>query len=613
MTCASCAHRIERRLNKIEGVAATVNYATEKARVTFADAVRPEQLLDAVAAAGYSAELPPPPATGPTGGESDSADRDPAGGLAGACCVCLLLAVPIVAMAMATPLQVDGWQWLSLALATPVVVWGALRLPPGRPDQPAARRRDHGHAGLVGTLAAFGWSLYALVVGDAGMIGMRHPFDLSIARGSGTDSIYLEVAAGVPVFILAGRYAEARAKRRSGAALRALLQLGAKDVAVLRDGAETRVPVERLAVGDLFVVRPGEKLATDGTVVEGTSAVDAGLLTGESVPVEVTAGDPVVGATVNAGGRLVVRATRVGADTQLAQMARLVEDAQNGKAQVQRLADRVSGVFVPFVIVVAAVTLGAWLASGAGAEAAFSAAVAVLIIACPCALGLATPTALMVGTGRGRAARHPDAGPGGAGEHPPRRHRRAGQDRHGHHRPDGARRRRRVRHHGARAAASGRCRRGRQRAPGRAGRRGRAAQRVGALPPVEGFASLAGLGVQGQVDGHAVVVGRPGLLEQWSVRLPAELAEALQDAQQQGRTAVAVAWDGQARGVLAVADTVKPGSAQAVAQLRALGLTPVLLTGDHAAVAAAVARQVGIDPAPTRSWPRCCPRTRSTW
>ncbi|HEX8496502.1 MAG TPA: heavy metal translocating P-type ATPase [Actinomycetales bacterium] len=598
MTCASCANRIERKLNKLEGVSATVNYATEKARVSVADGVPASLLLDTVAAAGYSAELPPPPrAAGEPAVEPVDGGPDP---LRQRLIVSAVLAVPTILMAMLTPLQIDGWQWLSLTLAAPVVVWGALPF-----HRAAWTNLRHGAATMdtlisVGTLAAFGWSLYALLLGDAGAIGMRHPFELTIERGAGSDAIYLEVAAGVTVFLLAGRYAEARAKRSSGAALRALMHMGAKNVAVLRGGVETRVAATDLVVGDEFVVRPGEKLATDGVVLEGTSAVDASMLTGESVPVEVGPGDHVVGATVNAGGRLVVRATRVGADTQLAQMARLVEDAQNGKAQVQRLADRVSGVFVPVVLALAVATLGFWLGADAGAEAAFTAAVAVLIIACPCALGLATPTALMVGTGRGaqlgilirgpevlESTRRVDTvvldktgtvttgtmalvdvvpAPGTSSDELLRL---AGALESG------------SEHPVARAIAAG------------------AARQVGALPAVDDLTTTPGLGVQGQVEGRVVLVGRPDLLRQWSIQLPGELVEALTDAQRQGRTAVAVAWDGEARGVLSVADTVKPTSAEAIARLRALGLTPVLLTGDNATVAAAVARQVGIDPGPT--------------
>ncbi len=601
MTCASCANRVERKLNKLDGVTATVNYATEKAKVAFPAGVAPEDLLAAVEAAGYSAALPTPPAPSsgaPGEGLVERAQEpDDTHALRQRLLVSLALTVPVVAMAMVPALQFDAWQWLSLTLAAPVVVWGALPF-----HRAAWTNLRHGAATMdtlisVGTLSAFAWSLYALFLGTAGMIGMRHPFELTISRGDGSGNIYLEAATGVTTFILAGRYVEARAKRRSGAALRALLELGAKDVAVLRDGTEVRVPVDSLAVGDLFVVRPGEKLAADGVVAEGSSAVDASMLTGESVPVEVRPGDPVVGATVNAGGRLVVRATRIGADTQLAQMARLVEDAQNGKAQVQRLADRVSGVFVPVVIVLAVGTLVFWLATGAGAGAAFTAAVAVLIIACPCALGLATPTALMVGTGRGAQLGILIKGPEvleqtrrvdtvvldktgtvttghmalvdvvpAAGVVESELLRLAGALEAGSEHPI------------ARAIAAG------------------AVERTGPLPAVEGFANREGLGVQGQIDGHAVLVGRPRLLEQWSQVLPAELAAALDRAQQAGRTAVAVSWDGQARGVLSVADNVKPTSAEAITRLRALGLTPVLLTGDNATVAAAVAREVGIDP-----------------
>jgi Cu+-exporting ATPase len=448
----------------------------------------------------------------------------------------------------------------------------------------------------MGTLAALAWSLYALFLGTAGEPGMTHPFELTIARTDGAGNIYLEAAAGVTTFIVAGRYFEARSKRRAGAALRALLELGAKEVSVLRGGREQRIGVDHLSVGDLFVVRPGEKIATDGVITEGSSAVDASMLTGESVPVEVGPGDAVVGATVNAGGRLVVRATRIGADTQLAQMARLVEDAQNGKADVQRLADRVSGVFVPIVIALAVGTLGFWLGSGGGLAAAFTAAVAVLIIACPCALGLATPTALMVGTGRGaqlgilikgpevlESTRRVDTvvldktGTVTTGRMTlldvvPA----PGEDREQVLRLAGALEDA-SEHPIARAIATG------------------AAEAVGDLPAVEAFTNVEGLGVQGVVDGHAVLVGRTRLLEDWSVRLSPELERAKAEAEAEGRTAVAVAWDGAARGVLVVADAVKATSAEAVAQLRALGLTPILLTGDNATVARSVAAQVGID------------------
>ncbi|SFF22454.1 Cu+-exporting ATPase, partial [Saccharopolyspora kobensis] len=401
MTCASCAARIERKLNKLDGVVATVNYATEKARVSVPDGLDPQQLVEAVEAAGYSATLPKAEREGPAEEPESGAADDPTRSLRQRLVVSAVLSVPVIVMAMVPALQFTYWQWISLALAAPVVLWGALPF-----HRAAWANLRHGAATMdtlvsMGTIAAFLWSLYALLFGTAGVPGMTHPFELTIQRMSGDGSIYLEVAAGVTTFILAGRYFEARSKRRAGAALRALLDLGAKDVAVLRDGREVRIPTAELAVGDRFVVRPGEKIATDGVVEEGVSAVDASMLTGESVPVEVGSGDGVVGATVNAGGRLVVRATRVGSDTQLAQMAKLVEQAQTGKAAVQRLADRISSVFVPVVIALAVATLAFWLASGGGAAAAFTAAVAVLIIACPCALGLATPTALLVGTGRG--------------------------------------------------------------------------------------------------------------------------------------------------------------------------------------------------------------------
>ncbi|WP_377326293.1 heavy metal translocating P-type ATPase [Pimelobacter simplex] len=600
MTCASCANRIERKLNKLDGVTATVNYATEKAKVSYAEGVTTDALVAAVEAAGYGAALPKPPASegGAEGAGGD--DADPIAPLRNRLLISAVLSVPVIAMAMVPALQFDNWQWLSLTLAAPVVVWGAWPF-----HKAAWTNLRHGTSTMdtlisLGTLAALGWSLYALFWGTAGTTGMKHPFELTIERSDGSGNIYLEAAAGVTTFILAGRYFEQRSKRRAGAALKALLELGAKEVAVLGpDGVtETRIPVADLEVDDLFVVRPGEKIATDGVVERGTSAVDASMLTGESVPVEVGAGDAVVGATVNAGGRLVVRATRVGGDTQLAQMARLVEDAQNGKAQVQRLADRISGIFVPIVIVLATGTLGFWLGTGNGLAAAFTAAVAVLIIACPCALGLATPTALMVGTGRGAQLGILIKGPevlestravdtvvldktgtvttgrmtlrdviAGEGESADDVLRYAGalEDA--------------SEHPIARAIAD-------------------AAREAGPLPAVEDFANVEGLGVQGVlVEGdvsHAVLVGRPRLLEEWSQHLSPALTEALEEAQRTGGTAVAVGWDGQARGVVVVADAIKPTSATAIAQLRELGLRPVLLTGDNAVVARTVAAEVGI-------------------
>lgn len=589
MTCASCAGRIERKLNKLDGVTATVNFATEKATVDVAGEVTPEQLIEAVETAGYTAQLPVTES-----GESQVED-DPTAALRTRLIVSAVLTVPVVAMAMVPALQFTNWQWLSLTLAAPVVVWGALPF-----HRAAWTNLRHGTATMdtlisMGTIAAFGWSLYALFWGTAGMPGMTHPFSLSISQSDGAGNIYLEVAAGVTTFILAGRYFEAKSKRRAGAALRALLELGAKDVAVLRDGAEQRIPIESLSVGDEFVVRPGEKIATDGEVVDGSSAVDASMLTGESVPVEVAPGDQVVGATVNVGGRLVVRAKRIGSDTQLAQMARLVEDAQSGKAQAQRLADKVSAVFVPIVIALAVGTLGFWMGTGGSVAAAFTAAVAVLIIACPCALGLATPTALLVGTGRGAQLGILIKGPEvlestrrvdtvvldktgtvttgamtlldvitTAGEDPAEVLRLAGAVEDGSEHPI------------AQAIAKG------------------AREKVGELPAVQDFANVAGLGVQGVVDGHALVVGRRRLLADWSQQLSGDLDTAMREAQALGRTAIAVGWDGQARAVLVVADAVKPTSKEAIDQLRALGLDPIMLTGDNEAAAHAIAEQVGV-------------------
>jgi Cu+-exporting ATPase len=566
MTCAACANRIEKKLNRLDGVTATVNYATEKARATVPDAVTAADLIAVVERTGYTASVETP-------------SRDNGDPLRTRLLISVALSLPVILLAMVPAWQFTYWQWLSLTLAAPVVAYG------GWPFHRAAFvNLRHGAATMdtlvsIGTLAAFGWSLWALFLGDAGLPGMTHPFDLT-ARG-GSDSIYLEAAAGVTTFLLAGRYLEARAKRRAGDALRALLELGAKTVTLLRDGVERQIPAGELRVGDEFVVRPGEKVATDGMVVDGVSALDVSLLTGESVPVEVRPGDPVTGATVNAGGRLVVRAARVGADTQLAQMARLVEEAQDGKAAVQRLADRISGVFVPVVIALAVATLGFWLGTGRGATEAFTAAVAVLIIACPCALGLATPTALLVGTGRGAqlgilirgvealestrrvdtivldktgtvttgrmtvAAVVPEPGFAEAEL---------------------------LRLAGAVEAAS-------EHPLGRAITR--AAAEHGPLPAVTDFRATVGVGVRGLVDGHLVEVGRatspvgtdPG---------PAAV------------TWVEVRVDGLVRGRLGLADRVRPTSAAAVAGLRRLGLEPILVTGDTLAVAEAVAAEIGV-------------------
>jgi P-type Cu+ transporter len=585
MTCASCANRIERKLNKLEGVSASVNYATEKATVTRTDTVTDDALVAAVEAAGYAVVPPEPPAdAGTPSGPDEALQR---------LVVSALLSIPVIAMAMVPAWQFEYWQWASLTLAAPVVVWG------GWPFHRAAwANLRHGTSTMdtlvsLGTLAAFGWSVYALFLGTAGVPGMVHPFDLTPRRTDGSGNIYLEAAAGVTTFLLAGRYFEKRAKTRAGGALRALLELGAKDVAVLREGTETRIPVEELSVGDTFLVRPGERVATDGVVEQGTSAVDVSLLTGEPVPVEVGPGDEVVGASVNSGGRLVVRATRVGADTQLAQVARLVEEAQTGKAPVQRLADRISGIFVPIVIALAVGTLGFWLGSGSGAGIAFTAAVSVLIIACPCALGLATPTALLVGTGRGAQLGILIRGP----EVLESTRRvdtvvldktgtvtRGAMSLVGVHAADGESAEDVLRYAAALETGS-------EHPVARAIVLGAPTD----LPPVESFDSVPGLGVQGVVEGRAVTVGRPQLLAEWAQHLPPELVDAADRAEALGHTAVAVGWDGAARGVVVVADTVKDTSHEAVRRLRELGLTPILLTGDNERSAWSVAQQVGID------------------
>ncbi|MGW7277178.1 heavy metal translocating P-type ATPase [Streptomyces sp. NPDC054844] len=598
MTCASCAARIERKLNRMDGVTATVNYATEKAKVHYAGDVSVPELIATVEATGYTAREPEPVRAEPAPGTESAEPADALRPLRERLVTAVVLAVPVIAMAMVPALQFEYWQWLSLTLAAPVVTYAAWPF-----HKAALTNARHGAATMdtlisVGTSAAFLWSLWALFFGTAGTPGMTHPFELTIARTDGAGNIYLEAAAGVTAFILAGRYFEARSKRRAGAALKALLELGAKDVTVLDPGGSERtLPTAELAVGDRFLVRPGEKIATDGTVTEGTSAVDASMLTGESVPVEVGVGDPVTGATLNAGGRLVVEATRVGADTQLARMAKLVEDAQNGKAQAQRLADRISGVFVPVVIALALATLGFWVGNGSGLTAAFTAAVAVLIIACPCALGLATPTALMVGTGRGAQLGILIKGPEVLES--TRKVDTVVLDKTGTvttgrmillavHTGDGTREAEVLRLAGALEHAS-------EHPIARAVAHG-ALEKLGALPAPEDFAGVPGLGVQGIVDGHAVLVGREQLLAEWAMTLPEDLARAKAEAETAGRTAIAVAWDGEARAVLEVADAVKETSPEAIVRLRALGLTPVLLTGDNRAVAASVAREVGIDP-----------------
>ena len=597
MTCASCAMRIEKKLNKLDGVEAGVNYATEKARITSTGTLDPQVLITEVEKTGYTAALPSAPED-KTGSDevAETAEDHELLVLRQRLIGAAVLSVPVILMAMIPVLQFDYWGFASLVLAAPVVVWA------GWPFHRAALMNlRHGAATMdtlisVGTTAALIWSVVALFFGTAGQPGVVHPFELTISRSDGLGHIYLEVAAGVITFVLLGRYFEKRSKRRAGAALRALLELGAKEVAVLRDGAEQRISVDELAVGDEFVVRPGEKIATDGVVVSGTSAVDASMLTGESVPVEVTEGDAVTGATVNAGGRLIVRATRVGSDTQLAQMAQLVEDAQSGKAEIQRLADRVSGVFVPVAIAIAIAALGAWLGAGFPASAGFTAAVAVLIIACPCALGLATPTALLVGTGRGAQLGILIKGPEVLES--TRRTNTVVLDKTGTVTTgkmtledalpaESIDRDELLRLAGAVEDAS-------EHPIAQAIAAGATAE-TGVLPQAESFENIEGQGVQGVVEGHAVLVGRESLLADWGQQLDERLSQAKRQAESQGKTVVAVGWDGEARGLLVVADQIKPTSAEAIAQFKELGLTPVLLTGDNQRVAEQVAAEVGID------------------
>ncbi len=590
MTCASCAMRIEKKLNRMPGVEASVNYATEKATVRLPEGTDVAAAIATVEKTGYGAVVPSPPA-----GEdqpSDGPDEDPeTRSLRQRALISTALAVPTLLLSMVTPLQFDNWQWLVLTLASPVVVWGAWPF-----HRAAVVNARHGAATMdtlvsIGVLAAFAQSLYALFFGMAGVAGMTMELRLITAPGQGGDEIYLEVAAVVTAAVLVGRWLEARAKSRSGAALRALLDLGAKDVAVLRGGVgstrEERIPVAQLATGDVFVVRPGETVATDGVVVDGSSAVDESMLTGEPVPVEVGPGDALTGATTNSGGRLVVRATRVGADTRLAQMARLVEAAQSGKAEVQRLADRVSGVFVPVVLVIALLTLVGWLLVGGDSSVAFTAAVAVLVIACPCALGLATPTALLVGTGRGAQLGVLIKGPevlestrrvdtvvldktgtlttgrmrlvdvvAAEGEDPAQVLRLSGALELGSEHPIAKAVAEAAQGSSSVDPATGRLRLG---GSGRDGEGAAAGGQRPELPPVEGFASRQGLGVAGVVDGHAVVVGRAAwLASEWSQHLTEALQQQVGAAQDTGRTVVAVGWDGSVRGLLVVSDTDHP-------------------------------------------------------
>ena len=593
MTCAACAARITKRLNQLEGVDASVNYATEQATAVMSSGITVDILITTIKSLGYTAT--PVDDRGSTSAvhTPDEAENTGIRHLRDRLIGTTVLAVPVLALSMIKPLQFQYWQWLTFALAWPVVLWGAWPF-----HRAAWTNLRHGAATMdtlisLGTLTALGWSIYALFRGGAGIPGMKMGFSLTIKR-TGQDEIYLEVASAVTMFILAGRYFEANAKRRSGAALRALLDLGAKDVAVLRDGSEVRIAIDDLQVGELFVVRPGEKVATDGIVDDGCSAIDASLLTGEPVPVEVVPGASVTGATINTSGRLVVRATRIGADTALAQIAKLVTDAQNGKATVQRLADRVAGVFVPVVIAIAVGTFGFWFGSGFPADVAFTAAVAVLIIACPCALGLATPTALLVGTGRGAQLGILIKGPQVLES--TRRIDTIVLDKTGTVTTgrmqlveiitvDGL-------HHDEVLRIVGALEEASEHPIAKAIARA-ATDRVGSLPPVDRFSNAAGLGVRGIVDGHDVSAGQQHFVEELAL-LPHDLAQAKATAEGAGHTAILAAWDGLVRAVLVVADTVKPSSAAAVRALRDLGLEPVLLTGDNERAARHVADQVGI-------------------
>jgi len=589
MSCGSCAARIERRLNRLDGVAASVNYATERAYITHAGGRDVAELIGVIKTTGYTAAL------------ARSRDDEPSGSRSGQQLlrrlrVCVPLAAAVIVMSTVPAAQFRGWQWVSLLLTVPVATWGAWPL-----YRVAWRGLGHGTATMdtlvsLGIAGSLGWSLYALLFGGAGHLGMRMQFSLTAGPASG-DTIYLEVAAGVTAAILTGRYLESQAKNRAGAALTALAELGAKTVLVLRDGAEHRVDIGELARGEEFVVRPGERIGTDGIVVEGRSAIDASLLTGESMPAEVGPGDEVTGACVNLSGRLVVRATRVGADTKLAQISRLVSEALASKASAQRLADRIAAVFVPCVISMAIAALGFWLGAGLPPAAAFSAAVAVLVVACPCALGLATPAALMAAIGRGaelgilvKSAQALET---------------AGRVRvvvldktgtlttgtmtlHDIHTVDGTDEREVLRLAGAVEDLS-------EHPVGQAIARA-AAARLGHLEPVTEFVSMPGAGVQGVVGGQEVVIGSPLFFSEPPLDVPASLRQAAHAAQAAGRTAVVVGWDSRARAVLSVGDAIRPGAASVVARIGELGLSPVLMTGDSQLAAQVMADQLGIPP-----------------
>ena len=595
MTCSTCASRIERKLNRVPGVHATVNYATESAHIDLDAQIPVADLVRVVEQTGYAASpvRPAGSAEPPPSGSDGAGDVGDADALRRRFFISLVLALPVVALSMVPVLQFPGWQWVALALTTVIVAWGAWPF-----HRAAAINARHAAATMdtlvsMGVLAAYLWSLWAIVFGGAGAIGYTMSHGFGGDSMSGVPDIYLEVAAAVPVFLLAGRWFEARAKRRSTAALRALAALAAPDAALLVEGVERRVPVSELHVGDRFVVRPGERIATDGVVEDGASAVDTSLLTGESLPVEVGVGDAVVGSTINVDGALTVRATRVGADTQLARISRLVVQAQAGKAPVQRLADRISAVFVPVVIAISLVTLATWWLITGDVEAAFTAAVAVLIIACPCALGLATPTAILVGTGRGAQLGILIRGPEVLED--TRRASIIVLDKTGTVTTGRMALREVLVADGEDSVVVGSMAASVEQASEHPVARA-IAEGID-VPPVTDFANHRGLGVTGRVGGVAVAVGRPGWVAEMvgAAGVPADLAAAIEAAEGEGATVVAVGWDGAVRGALVVADAIRPTSARAVSLLRGLGLRPVLLTGDNIRSARAVAHAVGID------------------
>ncbi|WP_405621128.1 heavy metal translocating P-type ATPase [Streptomyces sp. NBC_00076] len=603
MTCAACVNRVEKKLGKLEGVTATVNLATGRARVSHPADISPDELVANVERAGYTAALPEPPKSKSEGQEPADGDESQDMRLErDRLVVTALLAVPVLVLSMVPDLQFRNWQWLCFALTAPVAVWGSWPF-----HVRAVRGLRHSAATMdtlvsLGVMASFSWSAYALFLGGAGDPGMRMPFTLVPSASDGVAHIYLEAAVGVPLFVLAGRFLEARARRGTGAALRSLARLAAKEVSIHdTDGTERLVPIEELTAGQVFVVRPGERVATDGEVMEGSSAVDLSLVTGESEPVEVGPGSAVVGGAVNAGGLLLVRAIAVGADTQLARITRLVTEAQAGKARAQRLADTVAGVFVPVVLALAATTFGFWLGAGADPQAAITACVAVLVVACPCALGLATPTALMAATGRGAQLGVLVTGPQsleGLQHIDTVVLDKTGTLTTGHMSvakvtavPDGLGR-------DAILRLAGAVEQGSEHPLGRAvatyARRGSDERR---LPEVSGFVALPGRGVSGRVEGRLVEVLAP------DDELPTALADALATAEVAARTPVVVRVDGTVEALIEIGDVVRPGSYRAVERLRKLGVRPVLATGDREAPAQAVASALGIEEVHARRTP----------